>query len=333
MSDFTATLKRLSEGQTLDRSAAGGAFGEIMSGAISQPQIAAFLTALAMRKPTVDEVTGAATAMRAAMLKVDAPDGTIDVCGTGGDGHGTLNISTAVAFVVAASGVPVAKHGNRSASSRTGAADVLEALGVPAALGPEAASESLHNNNFAFLFAQAYHPAMKHVGPVRKELGFRTIFNILGPISNPAGVKKQLIGVFSVEWIDRLAEVLRALGTESAWLVHGQDGLDELTTTGITHAAILADGKVARREIAPEEIGIARVKLDALKGGDAAENAAAIRRLLDGERGAFRDIVLLNAGAALVIAGKAKDLKSGANLAGETIDSGAAKNLLARLAS
>ncbi len=284
-----------------------------------------------MRKPTVAEITGAARAMRAAMRKVDAPPGAIDVCGTGGDGHGTLNVSTAVAFVVAACGVPVAKHGNRSATSRTGAADVLEVLGVPIDLEPDAASEALHRDGFAFLLGPLFHPAMKHVAPVRKELGFRTIFNMLGPISNPAGVKRQLIGVFSKEFIAPMAHVLGKLGTEKAFIVHGTDGLDELALAGVTHAAILENGKISAREFTPEDAGLTRAPLSAIKGGDAAENAAAIVRLLEGEKGAFRDIVLLNAAAALMVADKAKDLKSGVALAAAAIDSGKAKELLARI--
>jgi anthranilate phosphoribosyltransferase len=331
MSDFAAILKRLSEGQTLNADEAAQAFGEIMSGEVSQIRIAALLTAL--RKPGVTEITGAARAMRAAMRSVDAPAGTIDVCGTGGDGHGTLNVSTAVAFVVAAAGVPVAKHGNRSASSRTGAADVLEVLGVPVNLEPDAAAASLHENNFAFLFAPLYHPAMKHVGPVRKELGFRTIFNILGPICNPAGAKRQLIGVFSQEWIEPMAHVLRELGTDKTFIVHGADGLDELSLSGATQTAVLENGKITRREITPEDAGLSRAPLSAIKGGDAQENADAIRRLLAGEKSAFRDIVLLNAAAALIVADKVPDLKSGAALAAQTIDSGAAKDLVARISS
>lgn len=333
MSDFTAILKRLSEGQTLNADEAARAVGEIMSGEVSQPRIAAFLTALAVRKPTVAEITGAARAMRGAMHSIKAPAGAIDLCGTGGDGQGTLNVSTATAFVVAACGVPVAKHGNRNMSSRTGAADALEALGVKIDLAPEAAEACLRETNFCFLFAPAYHPATKHVGPVRRELGFRTIFNLLGPISNPANVKRQLIGVFALEWIEPVAEVLRELGTEKAWIVHGSDGMDELTTTGVTHVAILENGKITRREIAPEDIGITRASPAALKGGEAAENADAIRRLLAGEHGAFRDIVLLNSAASLVVAGKANDLKIGAALAVTAIDSGKAKELLARAAS
>ncbi|HEV2562192.1 MAG TPA: anthranilate phosphoribosyltransferase [Rhizomicrobium sp.] len=333
MSDFTATLKRLSEGQTLNADEAARAFGEIMSSEVSQIRIAAFLTALAVRKPSVAEITGAARAMRVAMRSIAAPADTIDLCGTGGDGLSTLNVSTATAFVVAACGVPVAKHGNRNMSSRTGAADVLETLGVKIDLAPEAAEAALRETNFCFLFAPAYHTATKHVGPVRRELGFRTIFNLLGPLANPANVKRQLIGVFALEWIEPLAQVLRELGTEKAWVVHGADGLDELSTTGITHVAILENGKITRREVTPEEIGVARVSLSAIRGGEAAENADAIRRLLAGEHSAFRDIVLLNSAASLVVAGKANDLKAGAALAADAIDSGAAKDLLARLSS
>ncbi|HUJ04253.1 MAG TPA: anthranilate phosphoribosyltransferase [Rhizomicrobium sp.] len=332
MSEFVSVLKRLSEGQTLSEADAHAAFGEIMAGAIASVRIAAFLTALAVRKPTVAEITGAARAMRGTMRKVDAPPGAIDVCGTGGDGHSTLNVSTAVAFVVAACGVAVAKHGNRSASSLTGAADVLEVLGVPVKLEADAASRALHENNFAFLFAQLYHPAMKHVGPVRAELGFRTIFNILGPICNPAGVTRQLIGVFSPEWIEPMANVLAALGTGKALVVHGADGLDEISLSGPTHAAILENGKVSRHTITPEEAGLSRAPLSAIKGGDAAENAAAIRALFDGKKSAFRDIVLLNAAAALMVADKAKDMKSGVALAASAIDSGKAKETLARAA-
>jgi anthranilate phosphoribosyltransferase len=333
MSDFAAILKRLSEGQTLNAEDAARAVGEIMSGEVSPPRIAAFLTALAVRKPTVAEITGAARAMRGAMHSIKAPPGAIDLCGTGGDGQGTLNVSTATAFVVAACGVPVAKHGNRNMSSRTGAADALEALGVKIDLAPEAAEACLRETNFCFLFAPAYHPATKHVGPVRRELGFRTIFNLLGPISNPANVKRQLVGVFALEWIEPVAEVLHELGTEKAWVVHGSDGMDELTTTGATHVAILENGKITRREIAPEEIGIARASSAALKGGEAAENADAIRKLLAGELGAFRDIVLLNSAASLIVAGKAGDLKAGTALAAAAIDSGKAKELLARAAA
>jgi anthranilate phosphoribosyltransferase len=269
--------------------------------------------------------------MRASMHKVAAPPGAIDLCGTGGDGHGTLNVSTAAAFVVAACGVPVAKHGNRNMSSRTGTADVLEALGVKIDLDARAAERCLREAGLSFLFAQAFHPAVKHVAPVRKELGFRTIFNLLGPICNPAGVPRQLLGIYARSWIEPIAHVLAKLGTEKAWVVHGSDGLDEMTTTGITHVAVLEHGKVTMREIAPEDAGLKRTTLAALKGGAPAENAAALRALLDGARGAYRDIVLLNAAAALIVADKASDLKEGTALAADAIDTGRAKAALAKL--
>jgi anthranilate phosphoribosyltransferase len=331
--DFSHALKRLVGGETLDADASASAFGEIMAGHVGEAQMAAFLTALAIRGASDDEIVGAARAMRGAMTTISTPPGAMDLCGTGGDGHGTLNVSTATSFVVAACGVPVAKHGNRNMSSRTGAADVLEELGVRIDLAPQAAEAVLRETNFCFLFAPAYHSAMKHVTPVRKALGFRTIFNLLGPLSNPAGVKRQLLGVFARDFIEPLANVLAALGTTKAWVVHGSDGLDEMTTTGVTHVAALEHGKIIRREITPEEIGLKRITLSALKGGEAKENADAIRALLNGEQGAFRDIVVLNSAAALVVADKAKDLKSAAAIASDAINSGAAKNVLARVAA
>jgi len=330
---FAPFLKRLAGGQTLSGDDSTRAFGAIMSGQVREDDIAKFLTLLARRMPTVDEVVGGVRAMRAAMRKIKAPANAIDLCGTGGDGHNTFNISTATAFVVAACGVPVAKHGNRSASSRSGTADVLEVLGVKIDMEPAAAEACLAETNFCFLFAPHYHTAMKHVAPVRKKLGFRTIFNLLGPLSNPAQVKRQLIGVFSAEWIETLAHVLNELGSEKAWLVHGADGLDELTTTAATHVVALDHGKVTRHDVTPEDIGVARVPLASLRGGEAAENAEALRRLLEGETGAFRDIVLLNAAAALVVGDKAADLKSGAAQAAYAIDSGGAKTVLSRVAT
>jgi anthranilate phosphoribosyltransferase len=296
----------------------------MMAGAVSETRMGAFLTALAVRGPSVAEITGAARAMRQAMTIVEAPAGAIDVCGTGGDNAGTLNVSTAAAFVVAACGVPVARHGNRAMSSRTGAADVLEALGVPINHDPIAAKKFLAKPGFAFLFAPAYHPAMKHIGPVRRELGFRTIFNLLGPICNPARVRRQLIGIFAEEWLEPVAHVLADLGTEKAWIVHGTDGMDELTTTGVTRVAVLDHGHVTIRDIAPEDAGLKRGTLAALKGGTADDNARAIRDLFDGAKNAFRDIVLLNAGAALVVADKAQTIGEGAALAAEAIDKGRA---------
>ncbi len=331
--DFSQILKRLIGDETLDAEASAQAFAQMMSGSVSEPRMAAFLTALAIRGAAEDEIVGAARAMRSTMTTISAPAHAIDLCGTGGDGHDTLNVSTATSLVVAACGVPVAKHGNRNMSSRTGAADVLEQLGVKIDLAPAAAEVMLRETNFCFLFAPAYHSAMKHVAQVRRELGFRTIFNLLGPLSNPAGVKRQLLGVFARDWIEPLANVLATLGTTKAWIVHGSDGLDEMTITGTTHVAVLENGKVARHDVTPEDIGLKRAPLADIKGGEAKENAEAIRALLDGAKNAFRDIVVLNAAAGLVIADKAKDLKAGAALATEAIDKGAAKDVLARVAA
>lgn len=328
---FTDTLKALVAGKSLREAEAANAFAAIMRGEVSAVRIAAFLTALAQRGPTVEEITGAARAMRAAMATVTAPEGAIDLCGTGGDGHDTFNISTATSLVVAGCGVTVAKHGNRSASSRSGTADVLERLGVKIDVAPSVAEACLREAGFAFLFAPTYHSAMRHVAPVRKELGFRTIFNFLGPLSNPAQVQRQLLGVSSAGWVEKLAHVLKALGTEKAWVVHGSDGLDEMTTTGPTTVAVLVNGAVTMREVTPEEIGIARVSLADLKGGEPEDNAQALLALLDGAPGAFRDITLLNSAAALVVADVASDLKAGAKLAAESIDSGNAKAALDRL--
>jgi anthranilate phosphoribosyltransferase len=320
--EFATLLRRLAAGEHLTAAESAAAFGAMMAGAVSDMRMASFLTALAVRGPSVAEITGAARAMREAMTIVDAPAGTIDVCGTGGDNAGTLNVSTAAAFVVAGCGVPVAKHGNRAMSSRTGAADVLEALGIPIDSDAAAAKKLLTNTGFAFLFAPAYHPAMKNVAPVRRELGFRTMFNLLGPICNPARVRRQLLGIFAEEWLEPVAHVLSDLGTEKAWVVHGTDGLDEMTTTGVTRVAMLDHGQVTLHEIAPEDAGLKRGSLAALKGGTAEDNARAIREVLAGAKNAFRDIVLLNAGAALVVADKAKTIGEGVALAAEGIDKG-----------
>ncbi|HSM95933.1 MAG TPA: anthranilate phosphoribosyltransferase, partial [Rhizomicrobium sp.] len=317
--DFWPYLEQVQSGKTLDYEQADKAFAAIMSGKVAEDDLADFLLGMSKRRYAIAEIVGGVRAMRAAMRKIRAPANAIDLCGTGGDGHNTFNISTATGFVVAACGVPVAKHGNRSASSRSGTADVLEVLGVKIDLEPHAAEQCLAETNFCFLFAPHYHTAMKYVAPVRKQLGIRTIFNLLGPLSNPAGVKRQLIGVFDAEWIETLAQVLDELGSEKAWLVHGADGLDELTTTKATHVAILDHKTVSRRDVVPEEIGVTRAPLSALKGGDAKENAAALLRLLGGEHGPFRDIVLLNAAAALVVADKVNNLKDGALMAADAI--------------
>ena len=327
---FSAILKSVAAGATLDVEQSACAFSLIMAGEVSEIEIAAFVAAMAVRQPTVEEIVGAARAMRSAMKSIEANPYAIDLCGTGGDGAGTLNISTACAFVVAACGVPVAKHGNRNMSSKSGAADCLEALGVKIELSPEGASLCLRETGLCFLFAQTYHPAMKHAARVRRELGFRTIFNLLGPLSNPARVRRQLVGVYDHAWTQPLAEALFRLGADRAWVVHG-DGLDEIAISGPTRVAILENGKVSVRDIGPEDAGLSWSPLSAISGGTAEENAAALRRLLDGETGAYRDIVLINSAAALLIAGMASNLKEGAALAASAIDTGEAKAKLSNL--
>jgi anthranilate phosphoribosyltransferase len=323
--DFPAALAQAQAGQPLGLDDTRRLFDAIFTGRLREEEIIAYLSATADRKPTVDELVGAVTSMRHHMLSLAAPAGAIDLCGTGGDGLGTLNISTAVSFVVAGCGVPVAKHGNRSASSRSGAADVLEALGVNINLAPDAAEAVLAQTGLVFLFAQTYHPAMKHVGAARKQIGRRTIFNLLGPLASPARVTRQLVGVFSADWLVPYAQALRALGSTHAFIVHGRDGLDEVSISAATQMAVLDAGIVTTREIAPEDAGLPRWPVADIKGGDADHNAAALQRLFDGERGAYRDIVLLNAGAALMVAGRAKDVKEGAGMAAQALDSGGAK--------
>jgi anthranilate phosphoribosyltransferase len=302
-----------------------------MSGEATPSQMGALLMALRVRGETVDEITGAVTAMRDKMLRVAAPADAIDVVGTGGDASGSFNISTCAALIVAGAGVPVAKHGNRALSSRSGAADVLAALGVNIDLSPEGISRCIKQVGIGFMFAPAHHPAMKNVGPTRVELGTRTIFNLLGPLSNPAGVKRQMVGVFSRQWIEPLALVLKNLGSEAVWVVHGSDGLDEVTTAGPTYVAALENGAVRTFEITPEELGLERVKPAALRGGSAKENAQALVDVLKGKGGALRDVAILNAAAALMVAGRAKDLKQGLALAQTSIDSGEAAGRLQRL--
>ena len=326
--DFPAALTMAIAGEPLGLNDTRCLFDAIFTGRLREDEITAYLSATADRKPTVDELVGAVTSMRGHMQAIAAPAGAIDLCGTGGDGLGTLNISTAISFVVAANDVPVAKHGNRSASSRSGAADVLEALGVNIALPPDAAEAVLRRTGLVFLFAQTYHPAMKHVGAARRAIGRRTIFNLLGPLASPARVTRQLVGVFSSDWLVPYAHALKALGSSNACIVHGLDGLDEVSISDATQVAILADGVITTRELVPEEAGLARRPLAEIRGGDAAHNAVALRRLLDGEPGAYRDIVLLNAGAALLVAGRVTDVKSGVALAARALDSGAARQKL-----
>ncbi len=331
MADFKTLLGRIAAGETLTEDQARAAFDVMMSGGATAAQTGAFLMGLRVRGETAAEIAGAARAMREKALRIAAPPGAIDTCGTGGDGKGTYNVSTAAALVAAGCGVPVAKHGNRAMSSRSGSADVLRALGVNVEAGAEAAAASLERAGFGFLMAPQHHAAMRHVAGARVELGTRTIFNLLGPLSNPAGAARQLVGVFDARWLEPLAEVLGKLGAERVWVVHGRDGMDELTTTGPSAVAELKDGAVSRFEVAPEDAGLPRAAAAALAGGGPERNAAAIRALLDGERGAFRDIVLLNAGAALIVAGKAPDLKAGAARAAAAIDDGSARRVLERL--
>jgi anthranilate phosphoribosyltransferase len=289
------------------------------------------LMAMRVRGETVDEITGAVTAMRAKMVKVSAPPDAIDVVGTGGDASGSFNVSTCAALIVAGAGVPVAKHGNRALSSRSGAADVLGALGVKIDLRPDEITRCLYEAGIGFMFAPAHHPATKNVAPTRVELGTRTIFNLLGPLSNPASVKRQMIGVFSRQWIEPMAQVLKNLGSERVWVAHGSDGLDEITTSGPTHVAALEQGQLRTFEVNPEDIGLERAKPEALRGGDAETNAAALMAVLKGTKGPYRDIAILNAAAALVVAGRAKDMKEGAALAAKSLDSGEAEGRLDRL--
>ncbi|MGB1875933.1 MAG: anthranilate phosphoribosyltransferase [Rhodospirillaceae bacterium] len=328
MSGLNPFIKTAASGSALSESEAEAAFEIIMSGEATPIEIASFLTALAVRGETVAEITGAAKIMRAKALHVKAPGDAIDTCGTGGDAAGTVNISTAVAIAVAACGVPVAKHGNRKASSKSGTADVLEALGVNLDATPDVVERAIAETNIGFLFAQKHHSAMKHVGPIRAELGIRTLFNLLGPLSNPAGAKRQLLGVFAADWVAPMAETLKALGSERAWVVHGSDGLDELTVTGTSTVADLKVGVVSSFEVSPQDAGLAIHDAEALKGGDPEDNAKALSALLDGAPGAYRDIVLLNAAAALIVADKVSDLKEGATVAARAIDSGKAKATL-----
>lgn len=331
MAELKPYIAKVATGSALERHEAEAAFDVIMSGEATPAQIGGFLMALRVRGETPDEIAGAIGSMRSRMVEVSAPAEAIDVVGTGGDGVGTYNISTCSAFVVAACGVPVAKHGNRALSSKSGAADVLRALGVEIELTPDRIAHCVEEAGVGFMFAPAHHAAMKHVGPARVELGTRTIFNLVGPLSNPASVRRQLVGVYDRRWIEPVAQVLASTGSIRAWVVHGSDGLDEVTVTGPTHVAALEDGVVTTFDVAPEAVGLARWPIEALKGGDAGVNAAALYAVLDGTPGAYRDCVLMNAGAALVIAGKADDLEAGVALAAEAIDSGAARARLEHL--
>ncbi len=331
MDDFRAIIAKVATGATLSRDEAASAFDRMMSGEATPSQMGGLLMALRVRGETVDEITGAVSAMRAKMLRVDAPTDAVDVVGTGGDGSGSVNVSTCASFIVAGAGVPVAKHGNRALSSKSGAADVLSALGVKIDIAPDAVGRCIKEAGIGFMFAPTHHPAIKNVGPTRVELATRTIFNLLGPLSNPAGVKRQMVGVFSKQWVQPLAQVLKNLGAESAWVVHGSDGLDEITLTGPTFVASLDKGTITTFEVSPDDVGMKRVHGDALKGGDGSANALALRSVLDGKPSAYRDVALLNAAAALIVAGRVATLKDGVAMGITSLDSGAASERLAKL--
>lgn len=324
-------LAMLASGRTLTRAEAEAAFDILLAGEATSAQMGALLMGLRVRGEKVDEIAGAVAAMRSKMLRVTAPAGAIDIVGTGGDGHGTYNVSTLAAMIVAACGVPVAKHGNRAASSRSGSSDVLAALGVVVGLGPGEVERCLAEAGIGFMSAQTHHAAMRHFAAVRADLGTRTIFNLLGPLSNPASVKRLLVGVFSPDWLEPLARVLGALGAERAWLVHGADGLDELSTTGPSDVVAWEGGVLRRFTIAPEDVGLPRASLADLKGGDAAHNASALRGVLAGAPGPYRDIACLNAAAALVVADRADDLRVGLDMARAALDTGRAREVLDRL--
>jgi anthranilate phosphoribosyltransferase len=331
MSDMKKIIGVVADGTSLNEQEAAEAFDIIMSGGATDIQIGAFLVALRVRGETIEEITGAARTMRAKATGVQAPAGAIDIVGTGGDAKGTYNISTCAALVAAGAGAIVAKHGSKAVSSKSGASDVLEALGVNLTIPPQKVSECINAANVGFMFAPAHHSAMKHVMPVRAHLATRTIFNLLGPLTNPAAVKNQLMGVYSKDWVEPLAQVLKRLGSDHVWVVHGSDGMDELTTTGVSHVAELKDGVIKEFSITPEDAGLAQASPDDLTGGDARENASAILDVLSGKQGPFRDIVLLNTGAALIVAGKAQNIREGVEQAAKSIDTGAAKTALDKL--
>ena len=321
-------IHKVSTGTPLERAEIQTALNVIMSGEATPAQMGAFLMALRVRGETINEITGAADFMRANMIKVSAPPGTIDIVGTGGDSHGTYNVSTCTALVAAGAGVKVAKHGNRSVSSKSGASDVLAALGVKLDIAPATVTRCIEIAGVGFMWAPMHHAAMKQWAPIRAELGIRTIFNVLGPICNPANVTRQVVGVYARDLVEPIAHVLKNLGSEHAWVVHGSDGMDELTTTGPSHVAELNSGTVRTFDITPADAGLPVATLADLAGGDAETNAKAIRSLLDGAKSAFRDIVILNTAASLFVAGQAGSLAEGAPIAAKSIDSGAARAAL-----
>ncbi len=324
-------MNQVALGHSLSRTESAAVFERMTSGELTTAQMGALLMALRVRGETIDEIVGAVSALRRKMLRVTAPEGAVDVVGTGGDFSGSYNISTCAAFIVAGAGVPVAKHGNRALSSRSGAADVLAALGVEINLTPEAVTRCIAEAGIGFMFAPSHHPALKHVAATRVELGTRTIFNLLGPLLNPASVRRHLIGVFSRRWLEPVAEALGELGSERAYVVHGADGFDEVTTTGPTYVAALQDGRIRTFVVTPEEVGLPRVDPARLGGGGPAQNAAALLGVLDGEPGPYRDVALLNAAAALAAAGAAGDIREGLAAATRAIESGQGRDRLHRL--
>jgi len=331
METFKPLIAKVAAGAELTRAEAFDAFEAILSGDVTPAQIGGFLLGLRVRGESVEEITGAVAAMRARMLRVEAPQGAVDIVGTGGDGSGSYNVSTLASIIAAACGAVVAKHGNRAASSKSGSSDALAALGVKIGLPAQGVERCIEEAGIGFMMATTHHAAMRHVGAVRSELGTRTIFNLLGPLSNPAGVKRQVIGVFSAAWLEPMARVLRNHGSERVWLCHGGDGLDEITTTAATEIVELKDGEIRNFSIAPEDVGLRRAAPAELKGGDAAHNAAALREVLAGAHNAYRDIALFNAAAGLVVAGVACDLADGVARAARAIDDGAAAATLETL--
>ncbi len=331
--EIKAALAKIANRQDLTGAEMRGVMTLIMNGEATPSQIGAFLMGLRVKGESVGEIAAAVSILREKMVKVDAPEDVIDIVGTGGDGAETLNISTATAIVVAASGTPVAKHGNRALSSKSGASDVLQALGVKLDLTPDQISRCIKEAGIGFMFAPAHHPAMKHVGPSRVELGTRTMFNLLGPQSNPAGARRYMLGVYDKAWVEPVAAALLANRAIAAWVVHGHGGLDELSTTGPSFVASIIDGNLTSFEVTPEDAGVARADIKDLKGADPAYNAGRMRTMLEGARDPYRDVVLLNAAAAFIVAGKVETLKAGAALAAEQIDSGRAKHTLEKLIS
>ena len=332
MDSFKPYLAKVATGAALTREEARRAFDHLLSGEVTHAQAGAFLMALHVRGEALDEITGAAGALRERMTRVAAPEGAIDIVGTGGDHSGSYNVSTLAAIVTAACGVPVAKHGNRAASSRSGAADVLAALGVGIGLTPDHLARCLAEAGLCFMFAQSHHASMRHVAPVRVEIGTRTLFNVLGPLCNPAGVSAQLLGVYAPSLAEPMTRVLAELGSRRVWTVHGSDGLDEITTTGPTAVVALENGAIRRFTIDPRELGLRLAQPEELRGGDPAHNAGALREVLDGARTPYRDIGILNAAAALMVAGRVDSLQDGVTRAAQAIDTGAARAVLERLA-